>query len=100
MTSTASTIHDDDTLQLPKLLKLEDVVKMTGIPRSTLYERLNAGTFPKPIRLGKRSPRWLLDDVQAIFDAWFAGKSDDEVKKIVAQLHADREERARQRLAA
>jgi len=36
--------------------------------RSAIYLRLTNGTFPKPIRLGPRSVRWIASEV----DAWIA----------------------------
>lgn len=44
--------------------------RVTGLPRSTLYSMLNEKspnfdpTFPRPIRLGKRSVGWLLVELQ------------------------------------
>jgi prophage regulatory protein len=37
-----------------KILQLE-VEQATGLPRSTIYDAMAKGTFPRPIRLGDRS---------------------------------------------
>jgi prophage regulatory protein len=34
------------------------VEHITGLSRSTLYSMMAEGTFPKPVRLGKRSVGW------------------------------------------
>jgi prophage regulatory protein len=37
---------------------------MTGLARSTIYERIATGGFPKPIHLGPRSVGWIADEVE------------------------------------
>lgn len=38
----------------------------TGLSRSTIYEKIKNGTFPKPIKLGPRAVGWLETEI----DAW------------------------------
>ncbi|MER9763118.1 AlpA family phage regulatory protein [Mesorhizobium sp. M0138] len=45
------------------ILRREDVERATGLPRSSLYAAISAGTFPKPIKLGARAVGWLEDDI-------------------------------------
>ena len=47
------------------VLRREEVERVTGLPRSTIYDYMAAGTFPKPIKLGARSVGWLESEVQA-----------------------------------
>lgn len=42
-----------------KILRRDQVEQVTGLPRSSIYERMAAGTFPRPIPLGGRSVGWL-----------------------------------------
>ena len=44
-------------------LRLPEVVRRTGLSRSTLYNRIAAGAFPRPLRLGDRSVGWLESEV-------------------------------------
>jgi prophage regulatory protein len=37
---------------------------MTGLARSTIYERMACGGFPRQIHLGPRSVGWLASDVE------------------------------------
>lgn len=37
------------------ILRLPQAIKRTGLSRSSIYLAINAGTFPKPIKLGERS---------------------------------------------
>lgn len=51
-----------------RILRLPEVSNRTGRGRSTIYEDMAAGTFPKPIKLGSRSVGWVEEEV----DAWIA----------------------------
>jgi prophage regulatory protein len=42
-----------------KFLRRPEVEKITGLPRSSIYERMAAGHFPKSVPLGGRSVAWL-----------------------------------------
>ena len=53
-----------------KFLKLPEVQARTGKSRSTIYQGVNDGTFPKPIVLGPKLHVWLDADI----DQWWASK--------------------------
>jgi len=36
-----------------RLIRLPEVIRLTGIPKSTLYKLISEGRFPKPQRLGR-----------------------------------------------
>ena len=36
----------------------------TGLGRTTVYEQMATGRFPRPIKLGERAVGWLEDDIQ------------------------------------
>lgn len=46
-----------------KLLRLHEVIRMTGLPRSTIYRYESTAVFPKRRRAGPNSVRWLDADV-------------------------------------
>lgn len=46
-------------------LRRGDVEKVTGLPRSTIYQLMSEGKFPKPIPLSARSVGWLESEVAA-----------------------------------
>ena len=48
------------------LLRLRQVCEYLGISRSTIYNWMSKGKFPRPVRLGPATVRWSVDDV----DAW------------------------------
>jgi prophage regulatory protein len=47
------------------VLRRADVERATGLPRSTIYELMARGTFPKPIRLSARAVGWLEAEILA-----------------------------------
>ena len=46
-------------------LRRPQVEARTGLKRSTIYQRVRAGSFPAPIRIGPRAVAWLESDVEA-----------------------------------
>lgn len=44
---------------MERFLRRPQVETATGLPRSSIYERMSAGTFPKPVRLDGRSVGWV-----------------------------------------
>ena len=44
-------------------LKLNDVLKIIPMSRSSLYLLIQDGRFPKPIKIGKRSVFWIAKEV-------------------------------------
>ncbi|WP_336368098.1 helix-turn-helix transcriptional regulator [Marinobacter sp. C2H3] len=53
-----------------RVLRLKDVMEMSGLARSTIYKYINADTFPRPIPLGGRSVGWVDSEVHE----WIAAK--------------------------
>ncbi|MEL6286639.1 MAG: AlpA family transcriptional regulator [Pseudomonadota bacterium] len=45
------------------LLRRREVEARTGLARSTIYEWVKRGDFPKPVRLGARLVAWRESDV-------------------------------------
>lgn len=73
------------------ILRIADVKAATGIcSHTTIYNAIEAGTFPNSIPLGARSVGWPSDEVQAVVAARIAGAADDELRALVQQLHAAR----------
>lgn len=72
------------------ILRLPAVRTSTGLSRSTLYLRIAQGVFPKPVSLGSRAVGWPANEVAALNAARIAGKSDTEIRDLVANLEAAR----------
>lgn len=52
-----------------RILKISEVTHSTGLGRSTLYERVKEGKFPRPVHLGPRAVGWLEEEVLGWIDA-------------------------------
>ena len=50
---------------MQRLMRRPDVQNVTGLSRSTIYAMMAEGTFPKPVKLGKRAVAWREADVKA-----------------------------------
>ena len=46
-------------------LRLQAVIRVTGLSRSTLYRLIANEQFPRPVRLGPRAVAWRRTDVEA-----------------------------------
>jgi len=46
-------------------LRLQAVIRVTGLSRSTLYRLIADEQFPRPVRLGPRAVAWRRTDVEA-----------------------------------
>jgi prophage regulatory protein len=51
-----------------QLLRLPDVLSKVGLSRSTIYDRMEKGTFPKSISIGVNSVAWVEGDIDAWID--------------------------------
>jgi len=68
------------------ILRLPTVKIETGLSRSTIYLRIKDGTLPPPISLGARAVGWPSNEIAAINKARIAGRSNDEIRTLVAEL--------------
>ena len=46
-----------------QIIRLKDVIALTGLSRSTIYLRMVQGKFPKNINLGSRAVGWISSEV-------------------------------------
>lgn len=46
-------------------LRLQAVIRVTGLSRSTLYRLIADEQFPRPVRLGPRAVAWRRTDIEA-----------------------------------
>lgn len=75
------------------IIRLPKVMAETGYrSHASIYNAIKAGTFTKPVSIGIRSVGWPADEVCAINLARIAGKTEDEIRVLVARLHAKRTE--------
>jgi prophage regulatory protein len=49
-----------------QIIRKPEVIRLTGLPHSTLYKMIRSGAFPSPIKItGGRASGWVLAEVQA-----------------------------------
>jgi prophage regulatory protein len=75
---------------LQSILRLPAVKSESGYSRSTVYLRIAQGLWPKPVSLGARAVGWPAAEIAAVNAARIAGKSDEEIRMLVAKLEAAR----------
>jgi prophage regulatory protein len=49
-----------------RILRLQTVLARTGLSRSTLYRKIDQGTFPRQIKISERCAGWR----SSAIDAW------------------------------
>ena len=73
------------------ILRMPAVKAETGHKsHSSIYNAIKAGLFTTGVAIGQRSKGWPSDEVLAINAARIAGKSDEEIRALVAKLEAAR----------
>ncbi len=60
----------EPNLRKKEWLEIDDITGIYTVPRSSVYYRIHNDGFPKPVKVGKRSSRWLRSEVEA----WFQNK--------------------------
>jgi prophage regulatory protein len=93
------------TLPATVFLRLHQIIgdRRRGIPgvlpisRTSFLNGVKTGKYTKPIRLSARTVAWPSFEIDSINTALIAGKSDEEIKKLVADLEAARTKSVEQR---
>lgn len=71
----------------PNYVRPKDVCRqLGGMGLSTLYAHMDRNLFVAPVRLSPRFVVFPQDEVTAIINARMAGKTDEEVRQLVAEL--------------
>jgi prophage regulatory protein len=55
---------------LERLIRIDEVKRLTGISTATLYRKISANEFPRPVHLGVAARAWPLSEVQT----WIADR--------------------------
>lgn len=76
------------------ILRMPAVKAETGHrSHASIYNAIKAGLFTRPVPIGLRAVGWPADEVLAINAARIAGKSEDEIRRLVDALHEKRKSR-------
>lgn len=73
------------------ILRMSAVKAETGhASHASVYSAIHEGLFTVPVPIGQRAVGWPDHEVKAINMARIAGKTDDQIRALVAKLHAAR----------
>lgn len=61
-------------MELDRIIRLRELLRITGLSTSSVYRMMAEGTFPRPVRLGKNSVGWRASDIQT----WIASRPEVE----------------------
>lgn len=79
-----------DKVQI-SIQRIGEVLRQTGLSRSTFYLRIKEGLLPPPISLGGRAVGWLEHEINAVLKALIARKDPEEIRQVVNSLVVARE---------
>jgi prophage regulatory protein len=57
-------MHDSPP-DLDRLIRLPELIRLTGLSRPTLYRLIRRGKFPPPVQLAENCKGWFASQVQA-----------------------------------
>ncbi len=72
------------------IVRLPTVLRERGRSRSSHYLDIQQGLFTRPVPIGARAVGWPAHEVAALNAARIAGKTDEEIRALVAKLEAAR----------
>jgi prophage regulatory protein len=83
-----------------RIARLPEVKNLTGLSRTTIFDRVKHDLLTRPIRLGARAIGWPAREIAALNAAWISGASAEEVRTLVKNLEAERHPKAAKATAA
>ena len=73
------------------LLRIQAVMAEMGrVSHTSVYNDIHAGLLTHPVRLGQRSVGWPSEEVFAVVLARVSGRTDDQIRQLVNNLHSAR----------
>ena len=75
-------------------LRINEVIKICGLPKSSFYEKVKLGLMPPAVSLGQRAVAWVNFEIDAVNKALLAGATEDEIKALVVKLVEQRQQAA------
>jgi len=73
-----------------RLIKLPRVCDLCALRVTSVYQQEKAGLLPPRIKLTQRSSAWVEDEIAAINAARIAGATNEQIRRLVADLVAAR----------
>ena len=70
-------------MPITTIWRLPEVLRQTGLSRSTVYEMIARGEFPRQVQLGRRAVGWIAEDVVP----WVHAKVDSKHSETLGDAH-------------
>jgi len=80
--------HKEPTL----ILRINDVMLRTGLPKSSVYEKVKKKELPPPIAISTRRAGWPSYEIDEINKALISGADPTTIKTLVSRLTSEREQ--------
>ena len=64
----------DSNMSQKGFLRLNQVLELLPIGKSTFWAGIKSGRFPKPVKLGPRTSAWRREDILALLEEFGKGK--------------------------
>lgn len=61
---------------MSRMMRIDEVMQITGLTRGTIYSQMAKGNFPKPVKLTERLNGWRSD----IIEDWLATRETAQLK--------------------
>ena len=58
-----------------RILRLDEVERVTGLRKSAIYKMMRSGAFPKPLKLTQKAVGWRIADVES----WIESRPETEL---------------------
>ena len=72
------------------IVKMPEVLIQRARSNSSHYRDIQNGLFTNPVNLAQRAVGWPTNEVNILIAAQIAGLTEDEIRSLVAELHAKR----------
>jgi prophage regulatory protein len=73
-----------------KMMRLQAVTSSIGLSKSKIYADIKNGLFLPPVAIGPRARAWGEHEVDSVNRAYLAGKTEAEIRRVIADLIAAR----------
>lgn len=57
--------RDVENVSMPRILRLNEVIEITGLGKTTIYQLQRAGDFPRCVKMTAQAVGWIEDEVRA-----------------------------------
>lgn len=74
----------------PRILRKPEVIALTTLSKSSLYNRVRDGLMPPSISLGERAVGFIASEVHTVLDAMCQEQTPEQIKQLVKNLIASR----------